>query len=107
MTRESFIQQLISEQKMTVKGFARSIGMPYTTLLGMLKNGLGKTAVDNVIKVCKGLDITVEGLINLNASAEPKLQMQVSRHERLVVVKYREKLEMQPVIDKLLDIPQE
>lgn len=38
------------------------IGIPPTTLNSMLNRGLGKASIDNVLKVCKGLGITVEEL---------------------------------------------
>lgn len=62
MEREELIRALIKEKGMTIKSFSDSIGIPYTTLHSMLDRGIGKASVDNVIKVCKALDITVEEL---------------------------------------------
>ena len=36
MTREEYIKRLIYENGMTIKSFAQSIDMPYSTLLSML-----------------------------------------------------------------------
>ena len=62
MRREDIIKKLISEKGMSLKSFAKSIDMPYSTFYSILKRGLSQAAVDNVIKICKGLDITVEEL---------------------------------------------
>jgi predicted transcriptional regulator len=47
---------------MSVKAFAEFAEIPYTTLHSMLERGVGKASVDNVLKVCKALEITVEEL---------------------------------------------
>lgn len=104
MTRESYVKQLIKLQNMSVKEFARSVEIPYTTLLGMLKNGLGGAAVDSVIKVCKGLDITVDDLNKVKDAQEPIAPFYVNCHEKQVVTQYRAKPEMQPAVDKILGI---
>ena len=36
MTREEYIKKKIREKGMTLKDYARMIGMPYSTLLSML-----------------------------------------------------------------------
>lgn len=62
MTREKYIKNLIKERGYTIKDFADKINMPYTTLLTILNRSLGGASVDNVIKICKNLDITVEDM---------------------------------------------
>lgn len=62
MKREDIIRKLIKESGMNMKSFAESIDMPYTTLYTMLNKGIGKASVDNVLKICKGLGISVEEL---------------------------------------------
>jgi hypothetical protein len=44
---------------------AERIGLPPTTLQSMLTRGVGRASVDNVIKVCRSLGITVEQLEKL------------------------------------------
>ena len=41
MTREEFIKRKVREKGMTLKDYARSINMPYSTLLSMLAGNLG------------------------------------------------------------------
>ncbi len=61
-TRTEIVERLIKEKGHSVKSFARMIDIPYTTLRSILKRGIGNSSVDNVIKICKGLDITTEEL---------------------------------------------
>ncbi|UUZ80680.1 helix-turn-helix transcriptional regulator [Paenibacillus sp. P26] len=44
------------------RAFAEEIGFPPTTLQSMLTRGVGRASIDNVIKVCRALGITVEQL---------------------------------------------
>lgn len=106
MKREEYIKQLISDNDMNVKDFAKSVNIPYTTLLGMLKNGLGGAAVDNVIKVCKGLGITIEDLNNIESSniQEPFI---INSHEKNIIVNYRKMPEMHPAINAILGLSHE
>ena len=62
MTREEYIKALIKKQGMTIKSFAQRIGMPYSTLLSMLNGVIGGASIDNVVKICDGLGITVDQL---------------------------------------------
>lgn len=62
MNREEILKQLISETGLSMKAFAKKAGIPYTTLYSILERGVGKASIDNVIKICKALDITVEDL---------------------------------------------
>jgi predicted transcriptional regulator len=65
MTREEVIKNLIDENGLTLKAFAAKAGIPYTTLRSMLERGIGNASVDNVLKICKALDITFEQLEQL------------------------------------------
>jgi hypothetical protein len=103
MTREEYVKNLIHERS-TVKEFAKSIGLPYTTLLGMLKNGLGGAAVDNVIKVCRGLEITVDDLQQVEECKAPVVPFFVSEREKRIVTNYRAMPHMQAAVDAILNI---
>lgn len=63
--RTEIIEKLISEKYPNVKAFAETIQIPYTTLKSMLTRGIGNASVDNVIKVCKGLGITTDQLVEM------------------------------------------
>ena len=65
MTREEYLKQLIIEDSVTLKDFAKKIDMPYTTLYSILKN-IGGASIDKVIKICKGLNITADDLAKID-----------------------------------------
>ena len=102
MSKEDVVESLIKGSHRTVKDFARAIDLPYTTLLGMLKRGLGTASVDNIIKVCKGLGITVEQLLSTEILSASIVPFYVNEHEKLLVVGYRCKPEMRAAVDVLL-----
>ena len=69
MTREQYLKNLIKSNGLTIKEFARNIDMPYSTLLTMLnEEKIGNASVDNVIKICRGLNITIQSLQSVQES---------------------------------------
>lgn len=62
MSREDFIKEKIKEKGYTIKDFAIFIDMPYSTLLSILKGSVGGAAIDNVLKICAGLNISIDEL---------------------------------------------
>lgn len=71
MNKETYIRTLIKNSGDNVKSFAEKIGLPYTTLTGILNRGIDGASVQNVMKICKALKITIEDLqkietLNLN-----------------------------------------
>ncbi len=104
MTREKYLKNLIKKNGLTVKEFAQSIEMPYSTLLTMLNDEkVGNAAVDSVIKICKGLNITIQ---DLQASQESEgiqpRPLVLSRHEQQLIICYRKKIDLQKAVDILL-----
>src|SRR5690625_936592 len=62
MKRTLIVEKMIGEKWTSRRKFAEHIGIPPTTLQSILKRGVGNASIDNVIKICKGLGITVEQL---------------------------------------------
>lgn len=62
MDKALILERLIKEKGYSLKSFAAKCGIPYTTLYGIMKNGVGKATVDNVIIICHNLGITVDEL---------------------------------------------
>lgn len=104
MTREQYLKDLIKENGFTVKEFANSIHMPYSTLLTMLNDGkIGSAAVDSVIRICQGLNITIHDLQSVQESpSRTPLHLVLSQHESQIIMRYREKKDLQKAIDILL-----
>lgn len=104
MTREIYLKNLIKNNGFTIKEFAQSIDMPYSTLLTMLNEGkIGNAAVDNVIKICKGLDITIQDLQSVQElhSSNPE-HLVLTNHEAKLITSYRQKDDLQKAVDILL-----
>jgi transcriptional regulator with XRE-family HTH domain len=70
--RTDFIKKLINEKSPSMKAFAESIDMPYTTLRSILERGIGNASVDNVFKVCRGLNIKADELEKLAQGEQPE-----------------------------------
>lgn len=92
---EEILKKLINKTGMSVKAFSAKAGLPYSTLRSMLERSIGNASVNNVIKVCQALNITVEQLREMakNNSSEIcqvyKNKLEVSNQEATVVNKYR------------------
>lgn len=80
MNREDIIRELIRQKNMSIKSFAEYADIPYTTLYSILERGIGKAAVDNVIKVCKALNITVEDLEKMASETESETVETIAAH---------------------------
>lgn len=61
---ENKLKNLIVEKFGSVRQFAFSIGIPYTTIDSILKRGIDNSNVGNVIKMCKALDISIDNLLD-------------------------------------------
>lgn len=68
MERAKILARLIEEKGFSRRAFAEHIGLPPTTLQSMLNRGVGGAAIDNVLKVTKGLGITVDELERMVAN---------------------------------------
>ena len=105
MTREEFIKKKIREKGLTLKDYARTIGMPYSTLLSMLAGNLCGASLDNVCRICNGLDVSIGILQTPEIANDGENNMEdLSQHEKLLVARYRSNAAMQPAIDKLLEL---
>jgi predicted transcriptional regulator len=60
--RTEIIKEMIEKRWPTQKAFAEAANIPYTTLRSILERGVGKSAVENVIKICRTLGIKIEDL---------------------------------------------
>ncbi|MDM0718703.1 helix-turn-helix transcriptional regulator [Clostridium perfringens] len=66
MNKTEYLKQLISETGLKMKTFAEKADIPYTTLRSMLERGIENASVNNVIKVCRTLNISIETLYNMS-----------------------------------------
>lgn len=64
------------------------------------------TSIQNVTKICNFLSIDINALIN----GEIKEQIHIDKlsdHEKKVILAYRNKVDMQPAVDRLLGVGDE
>lgn len=62
MLIEEKLKLLILERYHSIREFSFKIDMPYTTLDSIFKRGINNSSLTNVIKLCNGLGISVDGL---------------------------------------------
>ena len=104
VTREIYPKNLIKNNGFTIKEFAQKIDMPYSTLLTMLnEEKIGNASVDNVIKICKGLDITIQDLQSVQETTSSDTEhLVLTDHEPNIISNYRRKTDLQKAVDILL-----
>ncbi len=105
MTREQYIKDLI-KQRYTIKKFAQKIDMPYSTLLSIINQSIGGTAIDNVMRICEGLDITLNDLQAVETVVPGEEILPLSAKEKQLIRGYRTHEDMQKAVDLLLEIEQ-
>lgn len=106
MTMENYIKELINQKGYTLKDFSKMIEIPLTTLHSALKDGkFGGTALRNVIKICKGLNIQIKDLENCENYTQIKISEEFTPSEKKILYAYKEKdVGTQNAILKLLDL---
>lgn len=75
MEKAKILEQMIKDTGMSLKAFAAKCNIPYTTLYTILKNGVGRASVDNIIIICRNLGIKVEELDTI-AKGSPAVQLE-------------------------------
>lgn len=68
MTLEDRIKGLILSKYKSLRDFTNNSGIdiPYTTIDGMLKRGIYNASINNVLKLCKTLEISADELAKGN-----------------------------------------
>lgn len=59
---ENKLKDIIVERYGSISYFSKKIGLPYSTVDTILKRGIGKANVLNVIKICNELGFSVDSL---------------------------------------------
>ena len=61
---EEKIKEMIIEKYGSVRQFSIKINIPYTTVDSILKRGIDNSNVENIIKICNSLNISIDNLLN-------------------------------------------
>lgn len=70
MSKENELKRLMEIKSGSVKAFSKDIGLAYTTVRSILERGVLNAKVENVIKICKGLNIKPEDIMDINSENE-------------------------------------
>lgn len=62
MKIEESVKIIILKEYGTLKEFANSINLPYSTVYQMFKRGFNNSVVDNVLAVCNALNLSADSL---------------------------------------------
>lgn len=62
MTIEEKLKNHIIKEYKSLKNFADSVSVPYQTIVTILQRGIKKSNFDNIAKICKALDISIDAL---------------------------------------------
>lgn len=73
MTKTEIIRNLIDKTGLNIKAFSKEADIPYSTLRSMLDRGVENASVNNVIKVCQTLGITIEELYKMSDDESVRL----------------------------------
>lgn len=84
MNKAKILEKLIKESGYSVRSFALKCGIPESTLYTILKKGVGRASVDNIILICQTLGITVEELDKMAKGSEPAPEPSYEDVERLI-----------------------
>lgn len=87
---EERLKTLIIERYGNLKAFVVKIDMPWTTLDSILKRGVRKANVANIIKIAEELDIDVESLANGAIKEKGSSSTELSSAEERLLSLYRE-----------------
>lgn len=102
MTREEYLKRKVTEKGTNLKAIAAEIDVPYSTLRDMQVN-VGSARVDNVIKLCRYLGISVDELNSVE-----KKDIVISEFEKSIILAYRNTTDdMRNAVNKLLGVETE
>lgn len=89
MTVEEELKELIISRYKSLRQFSIEIEMPYSTIDTMLKRGVGKAGILNVIKICQALAIDTDALADGKIEERKVNDEAVTLREKSLLKKYR------------------
>ena len=109
MKFEIELKKLIKEKYGSVRAFSQAIDTPYSTIDNIFKRGILGVSIQVVLRICSALNIDVEKikddhLILKGENLEKTQAFKITPDEQTLVIAYREHPDMQPAINKMLDI---
>lgn len=76
MEKENELKRLMELKSGSVKAFSEEIGLAYTTVRSILQRGVYNSNVENVLKICKGLNLKAEKILDYD-NGEQELENEI------------------------------
>jgi len=105
MKTSELIKQRRKELQLTLKDVANSVGVSEATVSRWESGNIANMGRDKIAALAKVLRISpsvIAGYKDINNNSLP-----LSPHEQNVIIAYRSQPEMQPAVDRLLNVPSE
>lgn len=93
------LNQLMLEKGLNKSTLSRECGIPYTTIDGWYKKGYQELRLSTLKRLATFFNTSLDYWANDN-----EFNLTLSDHEKKLILMYRRKRELQPAVDKLLDI---
>lgn len=106
MDKAKILSTLIKDKGYNVREFAKKCQIPESTLYTILKNGVGRASMDNILIICKNLGIRVEELEEMATGSKAVPEPTYKDIEKLIArngkhMSDAEKLELIKMLSKL------
>lgn len=62
MTTEEMLKDYILSRYKSIREFTIQHDIPYTTLDSIFRRGIGNSSINNVVKICRALEISTDEL---------------------------------------------
>lgn len=112
MTLEEKLREMILNKYHSMREFSTRIDVPNSTVESILKRGVQNSSVSNVIKLCKGLNISVEALAEgkikkVNHSKQRKQELKAIRKKYKIakpgVFKHKKTNDLEKIINDAIE----
>jgi len=104
MTNEQLLKDYILTKYKSLREFSIKNGIPYSTVSNIFNRGLMNSGVSLILNVCHILNIDLESLVAGKIVEKNLTSEELTPKESLVASAYRNNREMQPAVDRLLNI---
>lgn len=98
--RTELLKVLIDNTGLNLKAFSKKADLPYSTLRSILDRGIGNASLDNVLKICRTLDVTIESLEEIAANTHDKTPIKIKTEEESNICVINEK-EFHEIIERI------
>ncbi|WP_427112394.1 helix-turn-helix domain-containing protein [Megasphaera sueciensis] len=109
MTIEEKLKNLILSKYKSIREFCISVDMPYSTIDSILRRGISKASIANIIKICRHFNISADALADEEIVFNGlSITSSYSSEEQNIIKKYRvlnehDKMVVDTIVDQLYD----